>query len=111
MGHAHVDDVMSAKIDLRRGAGAFEHNEIVLRGEGMIGFDNLGKELFNAAGMIIECCNLLLSVSEENYLCSGVCGRFEQDRIHLYLRDDSTRLSLQRLSSADLSAVRSGRGI
>ena len=33
MGHAHVDDIALAQIDLRRRAGAFEQNQLIFAAE------------------------------------------------------------------------------
>ena len=94
MGHAHVDDIVFAQVDLRRRAGAFEQNQLIFAGEPSISADHFGKKLLDAPGVIIGRRNLSPDLSQEDHLGAGICRRFEQDGIHVDARHQLGKLLL-----------------
>jgi hypothetical protein len=111
MGHAHVDDVVLAKIDFGRRSGAFEHHQIVGFGQLAVAFEHLGEEVFHAALMIVEGGDLSPDAAQQNDLRGAISARFDQHRVHFSARNDSAGFRLQGLGAADLAAVGRGGGI
>ncbi len=102
---------MFAQVDLRRGASAFEKDQLMVRGQAPVGFHDLGEELLDAPGVIIRRRDLSPDFPEQDYLGAGIRRRLEQDRIHLDAWNNATGFGLQSLRPADLAAFRCRRGI
>ena len=104
LGHAHVDDVAIAQVDLRRAARPFQHQHIMFGGQAVIDRE----DLFAQARLIFVIAHRVhigRHLAHQHHLRFAVAGRLEQHRVHAHVRRDPRRFGLENLRPAHLFAI------
>ena len=80
---------MLLQVDLRRRAGAFQHDDIVLPRKDFIAFGHHREEFFDAPLVIVRRTELTPDLSSHDHLRPHFTARLQQDGIHVHRRRDS----------------------
>ena len=108
--HAHVDDVAFPQVNLRRAAGAFDHDAVGFFCQRIIDlFDSLPQSRF--VPVIFHGRHVADDFSLDDYLALPVAGGFQQHRIHPDVRFNARRLGLGHLGPAHFQSVPGDKGI
>ena len=110
LGHAHIDDVAIAQIDLRRTSCPFQHQHIMFGGQAVINRE----DLFPQARFIFVIAHRVhigRHLAHQHHLRFAVAGWLKQHRVHAHIRDNTRRFGLENLRAAHLFAIRRDTGI
>ena len=105
LGHAHIDDIAVAQVNLRRAARPFQHQHVKLARQALVDRHDLlaqARLVVVIADGIHAGCHL----THQHYLRFAVAGWLKQNRVHPHVRRDARRFRLENLRAAHLFAVR-----
>ena len=101
---AHVHDIVGFQVDLRRAARAFDHDDVVLGGKAVVGFQNVRDKAalhFKVGGGR----HLAPGLAVHDHLTAHIAAGLEQDGVHAHIRLHACSLCLHHLSTAHLCTV------
>ena len=101
---AHVHDIVGFQVDLRRAARAFDHDNVVLGGKAVVGFQNVRDKAalhFKIGGGR----HLAPGLAVHDHLTAHIAAGLEQDGVHAHIRLHACSLCLHHLSTAHLCTV------
>ena len=101
---AHVDDIIRLQVDLCRAARAFDHDDVVLGGKAVVGFQNV-RDKAALHPEIIGGGHLAPGSAIYDDLTAHIAAGLEQDGIHPHIRFCARSLRLHHLRTAHLRAV------
>ena len=104
VGHAHVDEVVLAQVDLGGAAGPLDDDDVGLGGKLVIAGTYIIHELA-LVGEVLARLHRGADLSPDDDLTAAVALGLEKDRVHPHVRVDAGRLGLHGLGSAELEAV------
>ena len=101
---AHVNDIIRLQVDLCRAARAFDHDDVVLGGKAVVGFQNV-RDKAALHPEIIGGGHLAPGSAIYDDLTAHIAAGLEQDGIHPHIRFCARSLRLHHLRTAHLRAV------
>ena len=101
---AHVHDIVGFQVDLCRAARAFDHDNVVLGGKAVVGFQNV-RDKAALHPEIIGGGHLAPGSAIYDDLTAHIAAGLEQDGVHPHIRFCARSLCLHHLSTAHLRAV------
>ncbi len=110
LGHAHIDDIAVAQVNLRRTAGAFQHQRLILSGQALVDRE----DLLAQAWLVLVIAHRIHAgrhLPHQHHLRLTVAGGLEQNRIHADIRRNPGRFGLENLRPAHLFAIRRNAGV
>ena len=110
LGHAHIDDIAVAQVNLRRTAGPFQHQRLILPGQALVDRE----DLFAQARLVLVIAHRVHAgrhLPHQDHLRLTVAGGLEQNRIHADIRRNPGRFGLENLCPAHLFAIRRNAGV
>ena len=107
---AHVDDIICLQIDLRRTARTFDHDDIILTFQTVVGRHNIRDQL-SLHLEIVPCPIVTLHLTVYDHLTAHIAGGLEQNGIHTDIRRLPCGLCLKHLGPAHLPAVRRHKAV
>ena len=101
---AHVHDIVGFQVDLCRAARAFDHDNVVLGGKAVVGFQNV-RDKAALHPEIIGGGHLAPGLAVHDHLTAHIAAGLEQDGVHPHIRLHACSLCLHHLSTAHLCTV------